>query len=147
MNKSSTLNTSIGQKRKLFDPELMDDKRIVLINRIKTVIVEMIAHSDKKPLINYSGYISEKIGLDYNHLSNIFSRINGITIQQFIICHKIEKAKELILNDELSITEISKKLHYSSVAHLSNQFKKVTGLSPLFFKQLKQKRLGNLEDQ
>jgi len=126
--------------------ELLDDKRQILIDKIKTAIIEMIHHSDEIPQVNYSDYISKKIGKDYNYLSNIFSEVTGITIQQFIISHKIEKAKELILYDELNLTEISQKLHYSSVAHLSNQFKKVTGLTPSFFKKLKQKRLGNLED-
>ena len=96
--------------------------------------------------MNYSDYISEKLNYDYNYLSNVFSEVKGMTIQQFIIIHKIEKVKELLLYDELNITEISYKLHYSSVAHLSNQFKKVTGLSPTFFKKLKQKREDNLEN-
>jgi len=126
--------------------ELLDDKRQILIDKIKTVIIEMIHHSDEIPQVNYSDYISEKIGMDYTYLSNIFSEVKGITIQQFIISHKIEKAKELILYDELNLTEISQKLHYSSVAHLSNQFKKITGLTPSFFKQLKKKRMVNLED-
>ncbi|MDZ7757096.1 AraC family transcriptional regulator [Rhodohalobacter sp.] len=126
--------------------ELLDDKRQILIDRIKTIIIEMIHHSDEIPQVNYSDYISEKIGKDYNYLSDIFSEVTGITIQQFIIRNKIEKAKALILYNELNLTEISQKLHYSSVAHLSNQFKKVTGLTPSFFKQLKQQKLDNLED-
>lgn len=126
--------------------ELMDDKRNILIDKIKNVIVEMIHYSDELPVQNYSDYISEKLHYDYNYLSGIFSEVKGITIQQFIIIHKIERAKELLLYDELTLTEISYKLHYSSVAHLSNQFKKVTGLSPSFYKQLKQKRNRNLEN-
>jgi AraC-like DNA-binding protein len=126
--------------------ELLDDKRSILIERIKNVITEMIHHSDELPKVNYSDFISEKLGYDYTYLSNIFSEVQGVTIQQFIIVNKIERVKELLLYDELNLTEISYKLHYSSVAHLSNQFKKVTGLSPSFFKQLKQKRKGNLED-
>ena len=126
--------------------ELMDDKRSILIEKIKLAIIEMIHYSDELPKVNYSDYISEKLGYDYTYLSNIFSEVKGTTIQQFIITHKIEKVKELLLYDELNLTEISYRLHYSSVAHLSNQFKKVTGLSPSFFKQLKEKRLGNLED-
>lgn len=116
--------------------ELLDDKKSILIEKIKSVIVEMIHYTDEIPKINYSDYISEKLSYDYTYLSNIFSEVKGITVQQFIIIHKIEKVKELILYDELNLTEISYKLHYSSVAHLSNQFKKVTGLSPSFFKQL-----------
>ncbi len=126
--------------------ELMDDKKSILIERIKNVIVEMIHYSDELPKTNYSDYISEKLHLDYTYLSNIFSEVKGITIQQYIIMHKIEKVKELLLYDELNLTEISYKLNYSSVAHLSAQFKKVTGLSPTFFKQLKLKRMNNLEN-
>lgn len=126
--------------------ELLDDKRMILIDKVKTVIIEMIHHSDEIPKVNYSDFISEKVGKDYNYLSTMFSEVKGITIQQFIIRHKIERVKELLMYDELNLTEISYKMHYSSVAHLSNQFKKVTGLRPLFFKELKQKRIGNLED-
>jgi AraC-like DNA-binding protein len=126
--------------------ELMDDKRAVLIEKIKNVIVEMVHYSDELPKVNYSDYISEKLHHDYTYLSNIFSEVKGITIQQFIIIHKIERAKELLLYDELNLTEISYKLNYSSVAHLSNQFKKVTGLSPSHFKQLKDKRRNPIED-
>ncbi len=126
--------------------ELMDNKKSILIEKIKNVIVEMIHYSDELPLKNYSDYISEKLQQDYTYLSNMFSEVKGITIQQFIIIHKIEKVKELLLYDELNLTEIAFKLHYSSVAHLSNQFKKVTGLSPSFYKQLKQKRNNNLEN-
>ncbi|MHB8401141.1 MAG: helix-turn-helix domain-containing protein [Bacteroidia bacterium] len=132
--------------------ELMDDKRAVLIEKIKAVITELIHHSEELPKTNFSDYLSEKLNYDYTYLSNIFSEVKGITIQQFIIVHKIERAKELMLYDELNLTEISYKLHYSSVAHLSNQFKKVTGLSPSQYKQLKDKsrspieEIGNLND-
>lgn len=126
--------------------ELLDDKRSILIERIKNVIVEMIHYSDEVPKMNYSDHISAALNYDYTYLSNIFSEVKGITIQQFIIINKIERVKELLLYDELNLTEISYKLHYSSVAHLSNQFKKITGLSPSFFKKLKQKRKGNLEN-
>ena len=126
--------------------ELLDDKKSILIEKIKNVITEMIHHSDDLPILNYSDFISKKLNYDYTYLSNIFSEVKGITIQQFIIINKIERVKELLLYDELNLTQISYKLHYSSVAHLSNQFKKVTGLSPSFFKQLKQKRNSNLEN-
>jgi len=126
--------------------ELLDDKRSILIEKIKGLIIEMIHYSDELPKVNYSDYISEKLGYDYTYLSNIFSEVKGTTIQQFIILHKIEKVKELLLYDELNLSQIAYKLHYSSVAHLSNQFKKVTGLSPTFYKQLKKKRNSNLED-
>lgn len=125
---------------------LMDDKKSILIERIKAVIIEMIHYSDELHNVNYSDYISEKVDYDYTYLSNIFSEVKGITIQHYIIIHKIEKVKELLLYDELTLSEISYKLHYSSAAHLSNQFKKITGLTPTFFKQLRKKRMINLED-
>jgi AraC-like DNA-binding protein len=106
----------------------------------------MIHHSDENPKMNYSDYISEKLKYDYTYLSNLFSEVKGITIQQFIIHHKIERAKELLCYEELNLTEISFKLHYSSVAHLSNQFKKVTGLSPSEYKRLKDKRRNPIEE-
>ncbi len=126
--------------------ELLDDKRSILIEKIKGVIIEMIHYSDELPAVNYSDFIAEKLKHDYNYLSNVFSEVKGITIQQFIIINKIEKVKELLLYDELNLTEIANKMHYSSVAHLSAQFKKITGLSPSYFKLLKQKRQGNLEN-
>jgi AraC-like DNA-binding protein len=126
--------------------ELLDDKRSILIEKIKNVVTEMIHYSDELPKENYSQYISKKLKYDYTYLSNIFSEVKGITLQHYIIIHKIEKVKELLLYDELNLTEISYKLHYSSVAHLSNQFKKITGLSPSFFKRLKKKRKDTLEN-
>ena len=126
--------------------ELMDDKRAILIERIKNVITEMIHYSEEAPKINYSDYISQKLNHDYTYLSNIFSEVKGITIQQFIIVHKIEMVKELLMYNEMNLTEISYKLNYSSVAHLSNQFKKVTGLTPSSFKSLKDRSRNLIED-
>lgn len=126
--------------------ELLDNNKSILISKIKNVIIEMIHYADELPKVNYSNYISEKLGQNYTYLSNIFTEVNGITIQQFIILHKVERIKELILYDELSLTEISYLMQYSSLAHLSNQFKKITGLTPSFFKSLKKKRITNLED-
>lgn len=126
--------------------ELMDDKRAVLIEKINNVITEMIHYTDEVPKVNYSDYISEKLNYDYTYLANLFSEVKGITIQQFIIIHKIELAKELLLYNELTLTEISYKLHYSSVAHLSNQFKKVTGLTPSHFKKMKDKKRSPIEE-
>jgi len=126
--------------------DLMDDKRAILIEKIKIVITEMIHYNDELPKIKYSEYISNKIGYDYTYLANIFSEVKGITIEHYIIAHKIEKIKELLLYDELNLTEISYKMNYSSVSHLSTQFKKVTGLTPTFFKNLKNKRRINLDE-
>jgi AraC-like DNA-binding protein len=126
--------------------ELLDDKKNILVEKIKRVIIEMIHYEEEVPKVNDSDYISKKLGYDYTYLSNIFSEVKGTTIQQYIILHKIEKAKELLLYDELTLTEIAHRLHYSSVAHLSNQFKKVTGLTPTYFKEMKEKREKNLED-
>ena len=126
--------------------EILDDKKSILIEKIKNVVIEMIHYSDVLPKENFSDYVSEKLGYDYTYLANTFSEVKGMTLQHFIIINKVEKVKELLLYDELNLTEISYKLNYSSVAHLSNQFKKITGLSPSFYKQLKQRRFGNLED-
>lgn len=126
--------------------EVLDDKKTILVEKIKNAVTEMIHYSDGEPIDNYSSYLSTKLDYNYMYLSNIFSEIKGITLQQYIIIHKIEKVKELLLYDELNLTEISYRLHYSSVAHLSNQFKKVTGLTPSYYKKMKKKRSSNLED-
>ena len=126
--------------------ELLDDQKSILVEKIKNVIIEMVHYADELPAVNYSDYISEKLNHDYTYLSNIFSEVKGITIQQFIIIHKIERAKELLFYGELNLTENSFRLHYSSVAHLSNQFKKITGLSPSAFKLLKGQKRSNIEE-
>lgn len=126
--------------------ELMDDKRSILIERIKNTIIEMVHHTEEMIKINFSVFLSEKLNHDYTYLANLFSEVQGTTIEQFIISHKIERIKELIIYGEDTITEIAWKMNYSSVAHLSNQFKKATGLSPSHFKQLKDKRRSPIED-
>ena len=126
--------------------ELMDDKKAILIEKIKTIIIQMIHHSEEIIKINFSDYLSEKLDHNYTYLANLFSEVQGITIEQFIISHKIERIKELMIYGELNITEIAWKMNYSSVAHLSSQFKKVTGLSPSHFKQLKDKRRKPIEN-
>lgn len=126
--------------------ELMDDKKAILIDKIKNIIVEMVHYTDEPLKINFSDYLSEKLDYDYTHLANLFSETTGITIEHFIIAHKIERVKELLLYDELNLSQISYLLNYSSVAHLSNQFKKVTGLTPTFFKKLKLKRHSTLDN-
>ena len=125
--------------------ELMDDKKTVLLERIKSVIIEMIHYSDELPKVKYSVYISDKLNHDYTYLSNLFSEAKGISIQQYIINHKIERAKELIKYDNLTLSEIAFQLHYSSAAHLCNQFKKITGLTPSFFKSLGTQKRSTLE--
>jgi AraC-like DNA-binding protein len=126
--------------------ELMDDKRAILIEKIQNVIVEMVHYSDELPRTNFSDYLSEKLNYDYTYMANLFSETKGITIEHFIIRHKIERVKELIIYDELNLSEIAWKLHYSSVAHLSHQFKKITGLTPSYFKSLKYKKRSTLEN-
>jgi len=137
-----SLNQRSQLKKNLlrFGLKLHKDKKSILIEKIKNTILEMIQYADGCPKMNYSEYISEKLNYDYTYLANIFSEVKGITIQQYIILNKIESVKELLLYDDLNLTEISYRLHYSSVAHLSGQFKKVTGLSPSFYKEQKQKR-------
>ncbi len=120
--------------------ELLDDKKSILIEKIKKVIVELIHYADEPTKINFSDYLSEKLNHDYTYLANLFSEVEGINIEHYIIMHKIEKVKELLVYDELSVTEISYQMHYSSVAHLSNQFKKITGLTPSHFKKFRENR-------
>lgn len=116
--------------------ELLDDAKKKLIEKIKNIIVEQIHYSDADDKHNFSEILSQKVHKDYSYLSGLFSEVEGITIEKYIILQKVEKAKELLVYDELSLSEISYKLAYSSVAHLSAQFKKVTGLTPSHFKKL-----------
>jgi len=126
--------------------ELMDDKKSVLIEKIKKIIIELIHYSEEPLTINFSEYLSRKLNHNYTYLANLFSEVQGTTIEKFIITHKIERVKELLVYNELNLTEIAYLMHYSSVAHLSAQFKKVTGLTPSHFKQLREKRLNMLEN-
>jgi AraC-like DNA-binding protein len=126
--------------------ELMDDKKSILVEKIKTIIIELVHYNDNQIKINLSDYLGEKLGHSYTYLANLFSEVKGTTIEKFYLSHKIEKVKELLVYDELNLSEIAYKLHYSSVAHLSNQFKKMTGLTPSHFKNLKHKRRGALEN-
>lgn len=126
--------------------ELMNDNKTILVEKIKTIIIELIHYSDEEIKINLSDYLSEKLNHNYTYLSNLFSEVKGTTIEKFYLSHKIEKVKELLVYDELNLTEIAYKLHYSSVAHLSNQFKKMTGLTPSHFKNLRYKKRNALGD-
>lgn len=126
--------------------QLMDNKKSILVEKIKAAIIELVHYTDEQIKVNLSDYLSETLNYDYTYLANLFSEVKGITIERFYLTHKIEKVKELIVYDELNLTEIAHKMHYSSVSHLSNQFKKFTGLTPSHFKQLKNKRRDTLED-
>lgn len=126
--------------------ELMDDKKSILVEKIKTLIIEIVHYTDDQIKINLSDYLSQKLNYNYTYLANLFSGVKGTTIEQFYISHKIEKVKELLIYGELNLTEIAWKLHYSSVAHLSNHFKKKTGLTPSQFKNLKNKNHNPLMD-
>ncbi len=124
----------------------MDNKKSVLVEKIKNAIIELVHYTDDQIKVNLSDFLSAKLNYDYTYLANLFSEVKGTTIEKFYLTHKIEKVKELIVYDELSLSEIAFKMHYSSVAHLSNQFKKYTGLTPTHFKELKNKRRNTLED-
>lgn len=142
LEQKDTLSTSL----KKIGLELLDDKKHIMVERIKTIIVELVHYNDEQIKINLSDYLSEKLNHNYTYLSNLFSEVKGITIEKFYLYNKIERAKELLVYDELNLTEIAWKLHYSSVAHLSNQFKKMTGLTPSHFKNLKNKNRSALEN-
>jgi len=127
--------------------ELLDDKKAILVEKIKTAIVQMIHYTDQPIKIKNSDYLSQQLNHEYAYLATLFSETTGLTIEHYVIAQKIELIKELLLYDELSISEIASQLNYSSVAHLSAQFKRLTGLTPTYFKQLKQyKRRLALED-
>jgi AraC-like DNA-binding protein len=135
-----------GKALKKSGLELMDDKKSILVEKIKAIIIELVHYTDDQIKINLSDHISRKLNHNYSYLSNLFTEVKGTTIEKFYLAHKIEKVKELLVYDEYSLTEIAWKLHYSSVAHLSNQFKKMTGLTPSHFKNLKHKRRKVLGD-
>lgn len=126
--------------------ELLDDKKSVLIQKVKTCIIELVHYSEEPLTINLSEYLSRKLDYDYTYLANLFSEVLGTTIEKFFILHKIERVKEWLVYNELTLTEIARKMHYSSVSYLSNQFRKVTGLTPTHFKQLKDKKRSMLEE-
>ncbi|MGV8094606.1 MAG: helix-turn-helix domain-containing protein [Mangrovibacterium sp.] len=124
---------------------LIDDRKSRLIERIKTLIIELVHHRNNELSINLSDYLKDKINHDYHYISNLFSEVEGTTIEKYFIAQKIEKVKELLVYDELSLSEIADQLNYSSVAYLSSQFKKVTGFTPSYFKQIKEKKRKPLD--
>jgi len=126
--------------------ELLEDKKNIMVERIKTIIIELVHFNEDQIKTNLSDYLSEKLNHNYTYLSNLFSEIKGTTIEKFYLANKIERVKELLVYDELNLTEIAWKLHYSSVAHLSNQFKKMTGLTPSHFKNLRNKNRTGSEN-
>lgn len=125
---------------------LMDDAKSILIEKVVNLIVEMVHYTDEVPKLNFSNFLSEKLKIDYHKIAELFSKTKGITIEHFIKIHKVERIKELIIYDELNLSEISFKMHYSSLAHMSTQFKHVTGLSPTKFKNLITRKRQNFED-
>ena len=125
--------------------EIIDDKKSRIIEKIKNIIIDLVHHQDNNTKNNLSDILSEKINHDYNYLSNLFSEVEGTTIEKYFIAQKVEKIKELLVYDELSLSEIAIRLNYSSVAYLSNQFKKVTGLTPSHFKQIREEKRKPLD--
>lgn len=126
--------------------ELIDDKKSQLIERIKTIVIKWVREQDGERAVNLSDVLADELHHDYNYLSNLFSEVEGITIEKYHIAQKIERVKELLVYDELSLSEIADQLGYSSVAYLSNQFKKVTGLSPSHFKKIKEDKRKPLDE-
>jgi YesN/AraC family two-component response regulator len=125
--------------------ELLEDKKNIMVEKIKTIIIELVHYNEDQIKTNLSDYLGEKLNHNYTYLSNLFSEIKGTTIEKYYLSNKIERVKELLVYDELNLTEIAWKMHYSSVAHLSNQFKKMTGLTPSHFKNLKNRFRSALE--
>ncbi|SDZ07919.1 AraC-type DNA-binding protein [Flavobacterium aquidurense] len=126
--------------------DLIDDKKSKTIEKIKNLIVDLVHHKNNELKINLSDYLAQNLNQDYNTLSNLFSEVENTTIEKYFISQKIEKVKELLIYNELSLSEIADILNYSNVAHLSNQFKKITGFTPTYFKQLKDKKRIQIEN-
>jgi AraC-like DNA-binding protein len=143
---SKTKLTEIKEGLLVYGLDLMEDKRSILIEKIKTIIIEMIHYSEEPPIIKFSIYLGQKLNYDYNYLSTIFSKETGTTIEHFIIMHKIERVKEMLVYAEYSLSEIAGRLHFCSVQHLTFQFKQITGLRPSEFRKMKQKKLIALDN-
>lgn len=145
-NLEDTEKKQLSDKLKTLGFELLDDKISKIIERIKNLIVDLVHHQNEQPKVNLSAYLADDLKQDYSSLSNLFSETEGITIEHYFIAQKIEKVKELLIYNELSLSEIAFQLNYSSVAHLSNQFKKTTGITPTQFKQLKDKKRKQIDE-
>ena len=143
---SETEKTSLDNHLKTFGFELIDDKKSRLIGQIKSTIIEIIHQNNSELKSNLSDYLSSKLHHDYTYLSNLFSEVEGTTIEKHFIAQKIEKVKELLVYDELSLSEIAYQMNYSSVGYLSNQFKKVTGLTPTHYKNIKEIKRKPLDE-
>jgi AraC-like DNA-binding protein len=125
---------------------LISDKKSILLEKIKNIIIDLVYYAEKPPKTNFSDYLSEKLDYDYTYMANLFSETQNTTIEQYIINLKIERVKELLIYDELNISEIADKMHYSSLSHLSSQFKKITGLTPSYYKRLRNNRRKPIEN-
>jgi AraC-like DNA-binding protein len=143
---SQTQKKQLNQVLLSFGFVLIDDKKSRIIEKIKNAIIELVRYSEEQLKTNLSEHISSQLNHDYNYLSNLFSEVEGATIEQYFIAQKIEKVKELLVYDELSLSEIALQMNYSSVSHLSKQFKKVTGFTPTYFKQLKERKRIPIEE-
>ena len=141
-----TLKTELLQKLQSLGFDLIDDKRSKAIEKVKTLIVNLVHDKNNDTKFNLSDYLTQHILQDYNTLSNLFTDVAGTTIEKYYINQKIEKVKELLVYDELTLSEIAFQLHYSSVSHLSNQFKKITGFTPTYYKQMKDKRRKQIDN-
>ena len=148
----TTKDISADEKKKLNNKikkvglELLEKKQGILIEKIRKVMIDYVYKSNEKPNVKFSVLLSEELNLSYSYLANFFSEVEATTIEQYIIALKIERIKELIIFGEHTFSEIAYKLHYSSVAHLSSQFKKITGLTPSHFKALKEKRRTTIQN-
>jgi AraC-like DNA-binding protein len=125
---------------------LISDKKSILLEKIKNIIIDLVYYAEKPPKTNFSDYLSEKLNYDYTYMANLFSETQNTSIEQYIINLKIERVKELLIYDELNLTEIAYKMHYSSLSHLSSQFKKITGLTPSYYKRLRNNRRKPIEN-
>lgn len=143
---SDPQRSQLSDRLKALGFELMDDKKSRIIEKVKNLIVDLVHNRDNDLRTNLSHYLSDSVGQDYSALSNLFSEVEGTTIEQYFILQKIEKVKELLMYDELSLSEIADKLNYSSVSHLSRQFKKTTGFTPTYFRNLKDRKRRQIED-
>ncbi len=142
---TTTINQIYDALQK-FGFALIDDKKSRLIEKVKNLVIELVQELNSELKVNLSDYLSKHLHYEYNYISNLFSEVEGTTIEKYFIAQKIEKVKELLMYDELSLSEIAFRLHYSSVAHLSSQFKKVTGFAPSHIRRIKGYKRTSLDE-